>query len=197
MSSLPISELLRKPNKVDPWDLPFLVLMLKRDLPRQPAIYFVITTDKLLYIGSTINLWNRWNANVHHVWDVIKTLNEYVAIAYMRFNSSQIRQMRNLEIALIRSFQPELNQIYRDNRSDSVIALSTDKRKMPRVKGVPADRDEIKTRHNVMVSPSGWAGLGVIAKRLGYKSRSDLLDAIGREEVEIIRLDHPAESHEE
>ncbi|MBD1859981.1 MULTISPECIES: hypothetical protein [Leptolyngbya] len=68
---------------------------------------------------------------------------------------------------------------------------------MPRVKGVPADRDEIKTRHNVMVSPSGWAGLDAIAKRLGYKSRSDLLDAIGREEVEITRLDHPEESHEE
>lgn len=68
---------------------------------------------------------------------------------------------------------------------------------MPRVKGVPADRDEIKTRHNVMVTPSGWAGLDVIAKRLGYKSRSDLLDAIGREEVEITKPDHAEESHEE
>jgi hypothetical protein len=68
---------------------------------------------------------------------------------------------------------------------------------MPRVKGVPADRDEIKTRHNVMVSPSGWDGLNAIAKRLGYKSRSDLLDAIGREEVEVIKLEDPEVSREE
>jgi hypothetical protein len=58
---------------------------------------------------------------------------------------------------------------------------------MPRVKGVPADRDEIKDRHNVMVSPSAWKGLDAIAKELGYKSRSDLIEAVGRREVEAVR----------
>lgn len=56
---------------------------------------------------------------------------------------------------------------------------------MPRVKGVPADRDEIKERHNVMVSPSAWEGLDAIAKELGYKSRSDLIEAVGRREVQM------------
>jgi hypothetical protein len=56
---------------------------------------------------------------------------------------------------------------------------------MPRVKGVPADRDEIKERHNVMVSPSAWEGLDAIAKELGYKSRSDLIEAVGRREVKL------------
>ena len=56
---------------------------------------------------------------------------------------------------------------------------------MPRVKGVPADRDEIKDRHNVMVSPSAWGGLDTIAKELGYKSRSDLIEAVGRREVKL------------
>lgn len=60
---------------------------------------------------------------------------------------------------------------------------------MPRVKGVPADRDEIKERHNVMVSPSAWEGLDVIAKELGYKSRSDLIEAVGRREVKLEKLD--------
>jgi len=59
------------------------------------------------------------------------------------------------------------------------------KAQMPRVKGVPADRDEIKERHNVMVGPSAWAGLEAIAKELGYKSRSDLIEAIGRREVKL------------
>ena len=60
---------------------------------------------------------------------------------------------------------------------------------MPRVKGVPADRDEIKERHNVMVSPSGWEGLNAIAKELGYKSRSDLIEAVGRREVRLEKPD--------
>ncbi|BAU15934.1 CopG domain protein DNA-binding domain protein (plasmid) [Leptolyngbya sp. NIES-3755] len=60
---------------------------------------------------------------------------------------------------------------------------------MPRVKGVPADRDEIKERHNVMVSPSAWEGLDTIAKELGYKSRSDLIEAVGRREVKLEKLD--------
>lgn len=59
------------------------------------------------------------------------------------------------------------------------------KAQMPRVKGVPADRDEIKDRHNVMVSPSAWDGLDTIAKELGYKSRSDLIEAVGRREVKL------------
>ncbi len=64
---------------------------------------------------------------------------------------------------------------------------------MPRVKGVPADRDEIKERHNVMVSPSAWDGLDRTAKALGYKSRSDLIEAVGREEVELSKKTQPDE----
>ena len=67
------------------------------------------------------------------------------------------------------------------------------KAQMPRVKGVPADRDEIKERHNVMVSPSAWDGLDTIAKALGYKSRSDLIEAVGREEVELSKKTKPDE----
>ena len=43
-----------------------------------------------------------------------------------------------------------------------------------------------------MASPSAWNGLGTIAKALGYKSCSDLIEAVGREEVELskkIKLD--------
>jgi hypothetical protein len=67
------------------------------------------------------------------------------------------------------------------------------KAQMPRVKGVPADRDEIKDRHNVMVSPSAWEGLDAIAKELGYKSRSDLIEAVGRKEVDLSKKTQPDE----
>ena len=59
------------------------------------------------------------------------------------------------------------------------------KLRMPRERGVPADRDEIKLRRGVMVTPTAWSGLTALAKKLGYKSRSDLIEAIGREELLI------------
>ena len=58
---------------------------------------------------------------------------------------------------------------------------------MPRQKGVPADWDEIKERHNIMVGPSAWDGLKAIAQELGYKSRSDLIEAIGRREAKVVK----------
>lgn len=66
---------------------------------------------------------------------------------------------------------------------------------MPRQKGVPSDWDEIKERHNIMVGPTAWAGLQAIAQELGYKSRSDLIEAIGRREVTVCLPDSPANSH--
>jgi metal-responsive CopG/Arc/MetJ family transcriptional regulator len=67
------------------------------------------------------------------------------------------------------------------------------KAQMPRVKGVPADGDEIKDRHNITVSPSAWTGLDAIAKGLGYKSRSELIEAVGRREVELSKKPQPDE----
>lgn len=59
------------------------------------------------------------------------------------------------------------------------------KLKMPRERGVPADRDEIKIRRGLMVTPTAWKGLTALAQKLGYKSRSDLIEAIGRDELEL------------
>lgn len=57
--------------------------------------------------------------------------------------------------------------------------------KMPRQRGVPADRDEMKVRRGLMVTPKAWEGLARLAKKLGYKSKSDLMEAIGREEIKL------------
>ncbi len=50
-----------------------------------------------------------------------------------------------------------------------------------------------KERRNIMVSPSAWNGLDAIAKALGYKSCSDLIEAVGREEVELSKKIKPDE----
>ncbi len=61
--------------------------------------------------------------------------------------------------------------------------------KMPRQRGVPADRDELKIRRGLMITPKAWAGIEVLAKKLGYKSKSDLMEAIGREEIDLRKKD--------
>ncbi len=57
---------------------------------------------------------------------------------------------------------------------------------MARPKGQPIDRDELKERHALMLTPSAWENLGKLTEKLGYKSKSDLIEAIAREEIEII-----------
>jgi len=52
---------------------------------------------------------------------------------------------------------------------------------------VPTDRDELKVRRGVMVTPKAWAGLEALAKKLGYKSKSDLIEALGRNELEVVK----------
>jgi hypothetical protein len=66
--------------------------------------------------------------------------------------------------------------------------------KMPRQRGVPADRDEMKVRRGLMITPKAWDGLTKLAKKLGYKSKSDLIEAIGREEAEIVKKQDEAEA---
>ena len=64
---------------------------------------------------------------------------------------------------------------------------------MPRHRGIPADRDEMKAPRNVSLSPTAWVGLEELARNLGYKSRSALLEAIGRREIELIDTDQSSE----
>jgi hypothetical protein len=58
---------------------------------------------------------------------------------------------------------------------------------MPRHRGIPADRDEMKSPRNISLSPTAWDGLQLLADALGYKSRSALLEAIGRQEIDLTR----------
>lgn len=58
---------------------------------------------------------------------------------------------------------------------------------MPRQRGIPADRNEMKAPRNISLSPTAWAGLQAIADALGYKSRSALLEAIGRQEINLVQ----------
>ena len=58
---------------------------------------------------------------------------------------------------------------------------------MPRQRGIPADRDEMKEQRSITLGPTAWGGLQDLADELGYKSRSDLLEAVGRREITLTR----------
>jgi metal-responsive CopG/Arc/MetJ family transcriptional regulator len=60
---------------------------------------------------------------------------------------------------------------------------------MPRVRGVPADWDEIKERRSITISPKAWEGLESLVIEHGYKSKSDLIEAIGRGKLKIQKDD--------
>ena len=67
---------------------------------------------------------------------------------------------------------------------------------MPRHRGIPADRDEMKAPRNISLSPTAWAGLQQLADTLDFKSRSALLEAIGREEFKLVQQDQPEKKDE-
>ena len=45
---------------INPLDLPSLSLAERKNLPDCAAIYFVMEGDRILYIGKSINLAQRW-----------------------------------------------------------------------------------------------------------------------------------------
>lgn len=56
---------------------------------------------------------------------------------------------------------------------------------MPRQKGVPMDWDELKSKRTLTLTDTAWAGLEALAQQLGIKSKSDLIEAIGRQVVPL------------
>ena len=57
---------------------------------------------------------------------------------------------------------------------------------MPRKRGQPMDRDELKVRRGLLITPTGWDGLERLAEQLGIKSKSELIESIGRGDVKVV-----------
>ncbi len=91
---------------IDPFQLPSLPLLDRRGLPNCSAIYFALAGERILYIGRTANLTLRWAT--HHQWKNLVGIGADVRIAWLE--CSDIELLPDLESALIREFQPELNR---------------------------------------------------------------------------------------
>lgn len=92
-------------NKVNPLKLPSLPLGWRKGFPSCPAIYFAIAGKKVLYIGRTAKLFERWKA--HHRQAELESIKE-VRIAWMEVSDPSL--LPAIEKALIQYFKPLLNE---------------------------------------------------------------------------------------
>ena len=80
--------------------VPSLPIMERAKLPHISAIYFVITpSNKLLYIGQTKNLFNRWLQ--HHRYQQFIEAGQNTRVAWFEFDESDRDSMPEVENELI------------------------------------------------------------------------------------------------
>lgn len=92
------------PSTINPLTLPSLPLTNRRQLPNCPAIYFVMESDRVLYIGRAANLMQRWTS--HHRTAQLESFSG-VKIAWIECSDSGL--LTDIESALIEYFDPLLN----------------------------------------------------------------------------------------
>jgi excinuclease UvrABC nuclease subunit len=92
------------PTVINPLALPSLPLANRSTLPSCPAVYFVLEGDRVLYIGRSRNLQQRWIA--HHRYSQLQGFNN-VRIAWLECSEPSL--LPEIETALIEYFQPSLN----------------------------------------------------------------------------------------
>jgi predicted GIY-YIG superfamily endonuclease len=93
-------------DTIEPLTLPSLPFELIKELPKRSAVYFVISNNEVVYIGSSCNLNRRWKE--HHRYHDFKKL-ELVQISWLELCNSNLLQ--EIELTLIYKFKPRLNLI--------------------------------------------------------------------------------------
>ena len=84
----------------------------KNLLPEYPGIYYVVDVNKVIwYIGRSVNLWQRWNAEQphHRYHQLIAISNRENKSIYIYFSKTPNKQLYQLEKNQIYKYQPRLN----------------------------------------------------------------------------------------
>jgi len=90
---------------IDVHRLPSLPLVNLSQLPKCSCIYFVMHNSRIIYIGQTINLADRWTG--HHKLSQLTKLNDTI-IAWLKCSDQSL--LVEIESAMIQHFQPKLNK---------------------------------------------------------------------------------------
>jgi excinuclease UvrABC nuclease subunit len=91
-------------SNIDISALPSLPLANRSGLPTCPAVYFALEGDRVLYIGRSRNLQQRWA--IHHRYKQLQAISN-VRIAWLECSDPSL--LTEIEMALIRQFLPPLN----------------------------------------------------------------------------------------
>lgn len=90
---------------INPLALPYLPLLERQNLPECPAIYFVLERERILYIGRSNNLRQRWMS--HHRYNELEKMAGDIRLAWLECSDRSL--LPEIERALIKHFQPPLN----------------------------------------------------------------------------------------
>lgn len=109
-----------KPSTINPFTLPSLPLHQRSHLPKVAAVYFVLKSSSILYIGQSTNLFRRWQNH-----EIVKQLTTSQASFAGKASPANVAQLTNIRIAwlkcsktkllstetiLIRQFTPKFNK---------------------------------------------------------------------------------------
>jgi hypothetical protein len=91
---------------LDPFALPSVPFVEKDRLPNVRAVYFAIYDGRIVYIGLTQSVRQRWRS--HSCLLLVKDPS-LGRVAWIRVASSHVLVLHRLELALIHKHQPTLN----------------------------------------------------------------------------------------
>jgi excinuclease UvrABC nuclease subunit len=87
--------------------LPRVKFSSRKTLPHVSGIYFALSDGKLLYVGATKNLYQRWNIGGHHQHAALLQ-NGCTTLAWL---AVEARVLPGLESRLIAELNPMLNRL--------------------------------------------------------------------------------------
>lgn len=143
-------------------NLPSMALASKLQLPKTSCVYMAIDSQGVVqYVGRSTNLLQRW-ANHHKHDDLTKM--EGVRIAYLAVDETDLLPV--IEKALIEWFTPPLNQGLGGGR--------------------PSKYNATKIERKIRITDEGWEGLRSLSVEVGLPARADLIEQLGRRQLEVV-----------
>lgn len=114
---------------INPLALPSLAISERKKLPNIAACYLVLENENVIYVGQSTNLVLRWLN--HHKFKKFNERAKDIRIAWLECADSSL--LKQIEIALIHWFDPELNSVNR-KKSQALITIKQSKRNLPRTR---------------------------------------------------------------
>lgn len=95
-------------SNIDPFILPAVTLPDREKLPQISGLYFVLDSEKVLYIGRSIDIKTRWASQNHHrLKQLLNRKTESILIAWLKIDDADMLPV--IEKEAIDRFSPLLN----------------------------------------------------------------------------------------